>query len=187
MPHEYLTLAQRRASGGFALITGLIFLVVMSLIGVSMMKATRLETMMAGGTREAGIAFQAAEAALRDGEDWIESTTSVSDVQGVEGALTQSQVEPDFFASSTWSDGASDSSPLAQDYPELEGETQPRRIVKHLGDFLGDSEARQAIAVGGYAQGETNAAVSVFRITAWGTSRDGSAETLLQSHYGKRY
>jgi Tfp pilus assembly protein PilX len=46
---------------------------------------------------------------------------------------------------------------------------------------------KQAIAIGGYAQGGVLPMTSVFRVTARGTSRDGSAETILQSYFGKIY
>ncbi len=55
--------AQQR---GAALITGLIFLVVLTLISLAAMKTTSLEERMAGNARDQDMAFQAAEAAIRD-------------------------------------------------------------------------------------------------------------------------
>jgi Tfp pilus assembly protein PilX len=58
-------------------------------------------------------------------------------------------------------------------------------------NVVDSSVEKQAIAIGGYAQGQGQGGVlpptSVFRITARGTSRDGSAETILQSYFGKVY
>ncbi len=51
---------------GAALITGLIFLVVLTLISLAAMRATSLEERMAGNARDQDVAFQAAEAAMRD-------------------------------------------------------------------------------------------------------------------------
>jgi type IV pilus assembly protein PilX len=53
---------------GVALVTGLIFMVVLTLLVVSAMRGTILEEKMAGNARDADLAFQAAEAALRAGE-----------------------------------------------------------------------------------------------------------------------
>ncbi len=53
---------------GAVLVVGLIMLLVMTLIGLSAMRSTILEEKMAGNFRDSNIAFQAAEAALRDGE-----------------------------------------------------------------------------------------------------------------------
>lgn len=51
---------------GAALITGLIFLVVLTLISLSAIKSTSLEERMAGNARDQDIAFEAAEAGIRD-------------------------------------------------------------------------------------------------------------------------
>lgn len=52
---------------GAVLIVALLFLVMLTLLGVTAMTSTTMEERMAGNSRDAGIAFQAAEAALRDG------------------------------------------------------------------------------------------------------------------------
>ena len=54
------------SQNGAALITGLIFLVVLTLISLSAIKATSLEERMAGNARDQDIAFEAAEAGIRD-------------------------------------------------------------------------------------------------------------------------
>lgn len=53
---------------GAALITGLIFMVVLTLLAMAAMRTTLLEEKMAGNARDVDLAFQAAEAALRAGE-----------------------------------------------------------------------------------------------------------------------
>lgn len=53
---------------GMVLITGMIFMLVLTLIVVSSMRTTLLEERMAGNARDNDLAFQAAEAALRAGE-----------------------------------------------------------------------------------------------------------------------
>jgi len=173
---------------GFALIVGLMLLIVMSLIGVTMMNVTHLETLMAGGARESNIAFQAAEAALRDAEAAIDAATSISnDFDGTTvGQLSETDVEPDFCAAATWTASAGNSRAYASgDYPEVL--TQPRYIIKHVGNIIDDAAARQAISVIGYGGASPRPTVSIFRITARGTSRDGSATTMLQSYYSRAF
>ena len=53
---------------GAALLMAMLFLVIITLIGVSSMVGTALEERMARNSRETNIAFQGAEAALRDAE-----------------------------------------------------------------------------------------------------------------------
>ena len=58
-----------------ALITGLIFLVLLTLIGMTAMQTTMLEEKMAGNLRSENLAFQASEAALRAGESYLQGIT----------------------------------------------------------------------------------------------------------------
>ncbi|MBK1647901.1 pilus assembly PilX family protein [Rhabdochromatium marinum] len=57
---------------GMVLVIGLIFLLLMTVIGVTSIQTTTLDERMAGNLRDKNIAFQAAEAALREGEGWLE-------------------------------------------------------------------------------------------------------------------
>lgn len=56
----------RHLQQGASLVVGLIFLVAVTLLGVIAMKNTVLQERMAGSVRDRSLAFQAAEAALRD-------------------------------------------------------------------------------------------------------------------------
>ena len=58
----------RQTQRGAALIIGLIFLVLLTLIGVTAMQSTTMEEKMAGNMRERDRAFQGAESALRSAE-----------------------------------------------------------------------------------------------------------------------
>ena len=58
----------RRRQSGAVLVVGLIFLMVLSLLGVTVIQSGILEERMAGNMRDWNVAFQAAEAALRDAE-----------------------------------------------------------------------------------------------------------------------
>ena len=60
---------------GAALIVALLMLLVMTVLGVAAMGVTRMEERMAGNTRDIDVAFQAAEAGLRDSEERIRALT----------------------------------------------------------------------------------------------------------------
>jgi len=62
------TLSPRSRQSGAALISGLIFLVVLTMIGVTAARMSTLEERMSGNMRDRSIAMQAAELALRDAE-----------------------------------------------------------------------------------------------------------------------
>ena len=60
---------------GAVLMTGLIFLIILTLLGTTALQGTLLEEKMAGNLRDETLAFQAAEAALRSGERFLEQVT----------------------------------------------------------------------------------------------------------------
>jgi type IV pilus assembly protein PilX len=64
--------AQRQQ--GTVLLVALMFLIVLTLLGLSAMNATTLEEKMAGSSRDYNVALQAAEAALRDAEADLKGT-----------------------------------------------------------------------------------------------------------------
>ena len=70
---------------GAALITGLIFLVVLTMIGVTAARMSTLEERMSGNMRDRSIAMQAAEMALRDAERDIRNavTASARNISGI--------------------------------------------------------------------------------------------------------
>lgn len=61
----------RQRERGSALAVALIFLLLMTLLGVSAMRGSNMQERMAGNLRDRNMAFQAAEAALRGGEAWL--------------------------------------------------------------------------------------------------------------------
>ena len=69
---------------GAALITGMIFLVVLSMIGVTAARMSTLEERMSGNMRDRSIAMQAAELGLRDAERDVGNTVAAS-ARGVSG------------------------------------------------------------------------------------------------------
>jgi type IV pilus assembly protein PilX len=67
----------RAGQRGAALLTGLMFLVVLTLIGITAARMAGLEERMSGNMRDRALAMQAAEMTLRDAErDVINATTS---------------------------------------------------------------------------------------------------------------
>lgn len=61
------------AQRGMALIISLVFMLMLAIIGASALRGTLLQERMAGNTRDTNTAFQAAEAALRAGEQVLQA------------------------------------------------------------------------------------------------------------------
>jgi len=60
-----------RRERGAILVSALLMLLVLTVIGVSVMQITRMQERMAGNTRDLNLAFQGAEAGLRDAEQTL--------------------------------------------------------------------------------------------------------------------
>ena len=71
---------------GAVLIVALVFLVIMTVLGVTAMRTTTLQERMAGNVRDSNLAFQSAEAALREGEQFLQQAT-LPQFNGANGLL----------------------------------------------------------------------------------------------------
>ena len=81
---------QSPKESGVVLITSLIFLVILTLIVLAVLRSGSLEERMAANARNRQLALQAAEAVVREGEDWLLAKTA--------GALAAAPFSP-FVAS----------------------------------------------------------------------------------------
>lgn len=68
---------QARSDRGSVLIVSLVFLLLLTIVGVSAMNMTNLEEKMSGNFRDHDLAFQSAETALLDAEEFVETTFDV--------------------------------------------------------------------------------------------------------------
>lgn len=78
---------------GAALVVSLLFLLVLTLIGISAMQATSLEEKMAGNLRDRAISFEAAESALRNAENILKTQATTL----VYNCVTASDANPGLF------------------------------------------------------------------------------------------
>ncbi|BCX81037.1 type IV pilus assembly protein PilX [Methylomarinovum caldicuralii] len=91
---------------GAALIVGLVMLLVMTVLGVAAMQTNLLEEKMAGNYRDQNLAFQAAEAALRDAEADITPTSGriISGLTGFAADCTNGLCDATAGFSDVWKD-----------------------------------------------------------------------------------
>lgn len=68
--------SQRPSQQGAVLVTGLVILVVMTILGLTAMQTTVLEEKMVGNVRDRSVAFEAAEAGLQAGLSYLEGKTN---------------------------------------------------------------------------------------------------------------
>lgn len=173
------TIQVKRQQTGATLIVCLIILVVITLMGVGSIQDTTLEEKMAGNMKNRNTAFQAAESALRNAENYLDSIVTTSDFDGTGGRLGSSDDEPNYNNTSIWSDAGS-----VQAVSLGSAKSNPRYIIKYV---VEDAPTDLDPSVENYGEGTAGGSVTVFKITARGTGGDDNAVVLLQTFYGKRF
>jgi type IV pilus assembly protein PilX len=169
-------LARSRQRGAATLVTVLILLLLIALIGLASMRGTLMEERMSASVRDRGLAFQAAEAALREGE-LLAATKPALPASGCAKGLC---AKPDPKAAPVWEDEA-----VWNDAPvtvvTLGDETaRPKFIVELLASNVPAKASCTTTNVVG--EGGCSGSESRYRVTALSRA-NGRAEVMLQSIY----
>lgn len=155
-----------------ALITGLIFLVVLTLIAVAAMRTTMLEERMSGNARDRDLAFQSAEAALRAGEQELEGASLPPFAAGTARTprIAEGTLSGYWQNTHPWT---TQSVVLA--WQPAGTSAAPRYVIEEMG-----------IAAGGGGGGLGIGAINdegVFRVTARGVGSSPNTVVILQAVY----
>lgn len=165
---------------GVVLVITLILLLVLTLVGLAATTSTSLEEKMTANQRDMQVAFQAAEAALRDGENQVQNVNP-GDFNNTGGMFSQSTstiTDFDTYAttsSSAWTDSNSVSYVTTLDPAPA---SQPRYFI-----VLTSATAQSS----GQSLASDQPAVSniVFDIYARGVGLSGNSVVILQSSYAR--
>jgi type IV pilus assembly protein PilX len=169
--------APRRAQGGIALVVVLVLLLVMSLMAVLSLRGTLLEERMSANMMDRSLSFQAAEAALREGEAYA-ATKPVLPASGCSNgvcAIAAPTDTPRWKDATVWANARSA-------VVNVGGMTAtPRYIVELLADNVpahGTCTTSEDVSPDAACTGTEHR----YRITARSQAA-GRAEVMLQSHY----
>jgi type IV pilus assembly protein PilX len=168
----------KKSQQGAVLIIGLIMLLLLTIIGMSSIRGTDLQERMAGNARDHNVAFQAAEAAVRNGESYLSSATIVPfttpSLPGYQKDLTATPVQ--FWNESRWK---TDAVQMADSV--IKGAAKPPRYVLE--------QLQISISPGSYGSGvdqqsmDSMAEREVFRVTGHGVGSTADSEALIQTTY----
>jgi type IV pilus assembly protein PilX len=153
--------APHSSQRGVTLIVSLIFLAILMLLGVIVAQNSSMEERMAGNTRDRDLAFQAAEAALKDAE---------ADASGYDDAAYGTTPGLLIYNSATannsahWSAYNWDDQSQTASNSLLQVAEQPRYVIEKLPDV---------------------ATTKRFRITARGVGASAGTVVILQAGYEK--
>jgi len=171
MPRFQHTVHGHRGQMGVALVTALIFLIILTLLGVTAMQTTTLEEKMAGNVRDLNLAFQAGEAALREGEQRLQAAV-LPDFDGADGLHQPGDLaQPNLWQQETiWNSAAAVYSETLTDVAE-----PPRYIVEELAPIPDTG--------GSLAADKPIPDVQVYRVSARGVGGSPSTVVILQTTY----
>jgi len=177
MMHMNATSRLPSTQRGTTLVISLLILLVMTLIGVTSMSSSNMEEKMAGNDRDFNLAFYAAEAALRQAEDYIANNiVSTAAFGGGTTGLYALNSNPDIYAASTWTNSITYSG-------TIDGvSSQPKYIIEIMG-IVGNDD----VNVAGYGESSGSGKITTFRITARGTGGSDGAVSMMQAYYGRRF
>jgi type IV pilus assembly protein PilX len=160
---------------GAVLVTSLMLLLVMTIIGVTGMQVTTLEEKMAGNMRDRNLAFQAAEAALRAGENVLtQATLPTFSNNGANGMYTSSSnaaIITNITDTATW---AAANTVVYNGGNLANIATAPEYIIQQLPSVDGG---------GASLDGTSFSTSEFFRVTARGTGGSNTAVAVVQSVY----
>jgi type IV pilus assembly protein PilX len=171
---------------GISLIIVLLFLVIMTGLGATAIRTATIEEKMSGNERDRQLAFEAAEAALRDGEREI--VALLSSTSGFTSTCTAGLCVPSGTATPQWyvvdwNGGlphAYGSQSGAGAYPVTDVSRAPRYIIELLPDMPPLPGCTIILNSRSSCTGGTP-----FRITAVGWGRRASTQVMLQSLFVK--
>lgn len=171
-----------RTQRGIALATALILLIVVMLVGMAAMRGTILQQKMTSNYYDREMAFQAAEAALRQGEAAV--TASAGGLAGYRDCQSTSTIKcvPDPFNDTTVTPTQVSST---TSFSTLLGAgNKPLYVIEYLGKFnIPPPNVSQISNCSGYGPCATQTQADFYRITARSGPTDvqGRATVTLQT------
>jgi type IV pilus assembly protein PilX len=179
---------QGRNQTGIVLFMSLVILLILTILGLSSVQTTSLQERMSRNASDSNLAFQAAESALRDGEDMLTGFGSLTAYDRDGGTGTGRERAPGEVPSwdlVDWSPSTDSCTGCIPAETVIGGTaSKSKYIVEHVKTVLSDGDRLNLNNIGvTTGSGKTD----VFRITAFGVGGTDTARVMLQSTYGVRY
>jgi len=172
---------------GFVLIVGLVILGLLTMLALSSMRDTTMQEKMAGASRDSGLAFQAAESALRDAENCITGTTTgcVFDASNDAHFAQDDAAFPahnTLFNATTWNTIDPPGEPTALAGVPADGVNY---IIRQASTVSGDAGGGKGadVGTGDYSKSKEKSSQAIYEITARGAGASGAGQSVLRVYY----
>ena len=166
---------------GVVLVIGLIMLVVMTLLAVSSMQSSSLQELMSNNMKDKVTAFEAAEAAIRAAEQFLDNggALNLGVFDGNIAGGLMNNLHDEVWNAVTWTD--SDSIKVNDTIGGVN--KKPRYVIQYIGAVT-PTAAQKLNVENSYGAGATDSMVDMFKITARGTGGSDNTEVVLEAMYG---
>ena len=177
---------------GFVLIVGLVILGLLTMLALSSMRDTTMQEKMAGASRDSGLAFQAAESALRDAENCITGTTAgcAFDAATNDAHFNQDDAAfPDhntLFNATTWNtiNPPGDATDLEGIPSKAKGDAEDgANYIIRQASTISSGAGGAEIGLGGYGDSAATESQAIYEITARGAGAGGAGQSVLRVYY----
>lgn len=170
--------------GGAVLIIALVMLLLMTIVGISAIKGSNLQELMAGNVRDKQISFQAAEASLRDAESVVNAINppNIGGTVGFVNQIDEGSVSSHWRKDFIWFNEGEQFSVLTNIDLKMINE-KPRYVVEKLDvTYVPGSDGRAVDLLGVQNAPE----IMIYRITGRGVGLTENTITYLQSLYRRQ-
>lgn len=170
---------------GAVLAVSLIFLLILTLIGITAMSDTVLQEKMAGNLRDSEIAFQAGESALRDAEDLILSWLTQPEAKTTTGCSAPQATNCPLWDPATYDFETADQS--TWNTVGIEYGDNTHEITTAVEDPKFVIEERQEILDSSVVGFTPPTSRVYYRVTARAKGGSGNAVSVIQTSVAKRF
>lgn len=171
----------RQRQQGAALIMGLVLLLIMTLLGISSMRSTTLQERMAGAMHDQNLALQAAESALRAGEQELVANVTLDFTQTGWYDSSETADQPDWENNANAIDSSHTGKGVVVHKPEgITRTNPPQYFVERIPVVAADSSQGSSMALG---DGTVNTEYDMYRIVARGFGNNERSVVVVESTY----
>ena len=182
-----------RGQEGVALFLTLTILLILTILGVSSIQTTSMQERMARNYRDVNIAFQGAEAAVQEAEDYLEAITNIGAfpeeddallcVSGICTSVDGTSRWTQAFGYVDWSDNTTYRTTTTT-AAELGAADDPKYMIEYVARVTIEQDT---LNIGNVGEGGSSGRAYVFRITSRGTGGTSEATAMIQALYGRQF
>jgi len=171
---------------GAALLVSLVLLLIMTVLAISSMQGTVLQEGMVSAQRDAQIAIEGAEQALRDAENLLATTVpTFNNSNGLYSSSGPAPVGEDLYKPSSWTNNNS----IAATMPKIGSENllaeAPRYFVQMLDSAAISANGGLDLNVQNYTNDSGEVERQVFRIVARSLGKTGQTPRIVEAYYAR--